>query len=568
MKFVFYYIGLLLQIFLLAGCNHGPSARKSLLLSDSLTNQNQHDSALTVLKDMEQEVPDLTEEEQMHYTWNLAKAQYYTGQSMESDSLLPQAILFYKEKKDSAKANLAPLLEATYWQWKGNTPKVFQTIRDGILIAEQQGNVPLQSDLYFFKAQYQYDLRHYNDAIKTLQKALSIFPNIPPDKQHPILYLQAICYNLTGETNAGTHAYIHAIKVAKTSGNYLMEEHYLRNYAASLNRQGKPDKALECLRSIYKNNSPYSNAMVTVSIEMAHAFLLKHQLDSTEYYIHQSQKLLNGSNASARQDPSIRCLIYTLQQLVQYSKGGNPDMTTMGRYLDSISMADVRKNSSISQRMKIEISLLNRNNDLTAFKQRSQFWLFLIITILTISTSAIYIYLKKRQENIRDMEEQIEALNRLISDAGKAKETDQNNDAFFKKVLLQQLGILKAVATEPTTENQRLLYRLLNTSDNKEGENSETLMAWEDIYHTIDRIYHHFYTNVKTDFGQVLTEKELQTLCLIRAGFSTKEIGVVTHQSTAMVYMRKTAIRKKLGIDVKGDILSFINIHGRSESLL
>lgn len=42
------------------------------------------------------------------------------------------------------------------------------------------------------------------------------------------------------------------------------------------------------------------------------------------------------------------------------------------------------------------------------------------------------------------------------------------------------------------------------------------------------------------------------------AGFSTKEIAVVTAQSAATVYVRKSSIRRKLGIPEKKDIVQWL----------
>ena len=55
-----------------------------------------------------------------------------------------------------------------------------------------------------------------------------------------------------------------------------------------------------------------------------------------------------------------------------------------------------------------------------------------------------------------------------------------------------------------------------------------------------------------------LSEKEIQLCCLLCAGFSTKEISVVTQQSVRTIYQRKTDIRHKLGMDEKEDIVAFI----------
>ena len=49
------------------------------------------------------------------------------------------------------------------------------------------------------------------------------------------------------------------------------------------------------------------------------------------------------------------------------------------------------------------------------------------------------------------------------------------------------------------------------------------------------------------------------------AKFSTKEISVITAQTTATIYVRKSSIRKKLGIPEKEDILAFLHQKAKSE---
>ena len=51
---------------------------------------------------------------------------------------------------------------------------------------------------------------------------------------------------------------------------------------------------------------------------------------------------------------------------------------------------------------------------------------------------------------------------------------------------------------------------------------------------------------------------------LMMAGFSTKEISVITGQTTATIYVRKTSIRKKLGAPEKEDIIAFLRNEGKS----
>ena len=130
------------------------------------------------------------------------------------------------------------------------------------------------------------------------------------------------------------------------------------------------------------------------------------------------------------------------------------------------------------------------------------------------------------------------------------------NGQFFRKILLQQLGIIRLVATQPTSQNQDLLRRMSGISNHEVPVDS--LLVWEDLYPVIDRVYDGFYTKMNRRFGDLLIDKEQQLCCLLCAGFSTKEISVVTQQSIPTIYQRKTNIRKKLGVGEKEDIVAFI----------
>ena len=84
------------------------------------------------------------------------------------------------------------------------------------------------------------------------------------------------------------------------------------------------------------------------------------------------------------------------------------------------------------------------------------------------------------------------------------------------------------------------------------------LIDWQSIYQTIDGAYANFYTRLIQEYGDVLNEKEIQLCCLLRAGFSTKEINMLTRQSLQTIYQRKTQVRQKLGLADGDDIIEKI----------
>lgn len=74
----------------------------------------------------------------------------------------------------------------------------------------------------------------------------------------------------------------------------------------------------------------------------------------------------------------------------------------------------------------------------------------------------------------------------------------------------------------------------------------------------IDELYDGFHSRLLDRYPGLFNDRETEIIVLIKAGFSTKEIGVLTEQSSATIYVRKTAIRKKLGTEANGDFMARI----------
>ena len=204
------------------------------------------------------------------------------------------------------------------------------------------------------------------------------------------------------------------------------------------------------------------------------------------------------------------------------------------------------------QRVKDEMTA-----KMTLQKQRILMGIGVAVLILCFIAYRIRIRNKERITRLAEAEERIETLNHLLEEAQKEPSPDAGqDDTFFKRILLQQLGIIRMVANTPTAQNQALLRRLAETGNDEMP--AEELIAWKDLYPIIDRLYNGFYTRLTQHFGSVLTDKEVQTCCLLCAGFSTKEIAVITRQAVNTVYIRKSSSRQKMGMPEGADIVEWV----------
>lgn len=176
------------------------------------------------------------------------------------------------------------------------------------------------------------------------------------------------------------------------------------------------------------------------------------------------------------------------------------------------------------------------------------------MALLIAGGSAWIIILRHQRE--RDNEERIEALQKMVNEykSASVKETEKTDSSTLRGIMLRQLGIIKMVAETPTEQNREMLRKISSI----DGETNGELVDWENLFELIDYLYSSFYSKLHRKYGELLTQKEEQIIVLILAGFSTKEISVITGQTTSTIYVRKSSVRKKLGVPEKEDIVAFL----------
>ena len=171
--------------------------------------------------------------------------------------------------------------------------------------------------------------------------------------------------------------------------------------------------------------------------------------------------------------------------------------------------------------------------------------------------AAIWVIRHRRQRE-RENEERAEALQKMVDELKADAETqapaDTKTPTALRRAMLQQLGIIKMVAETPTEQNREMLRKISSI----EGETNGELVNWPNLFELIDNLYSGFYSRLHSEYGESLTDKEEQIVVLMMAGFSTKEISVITGQTTSTIYVRKTSVRKKLGVPEKEDIVAFL----------
>ncbi len=219
-----------------------------------------------------------------------------------------------------------------------------------------------------------------------------------------------------------------------------------------------------------------------------------------------------------------------------------------------------RYNRAKASQWESERGALQQQARALALKAESQHKTVIILVIaifaFLILVGAVWIITRRRQRE-RENEERAEALQNMVDElksTSSQSPTERHTPEALRRAMLQQLGIIKMVAETPTEQNREMLRKISSIESDTKGE----LVNWNNVFELIDTLYAGFYNKLHTSWGEVLTQKEEQIIGLMVAGFSTKEISVITGQTTSTIYVRKSSIRKKLKIPEKEDIVAFL----------
>ena len=329
-----------------------------------------------------------------------------------------------------------------------------------------------------------------------------------------------------------------------------------RNYADLLGEIGQTDRAIQMLEELTAQYREAGNWLQVESLySLSRLWLNKGDKQRAERYMREADELFAGYKESSEFDPATEASLMAHKQVLEYAKNGTYHIVDLVQFLNRWSETDYVRYRVAEAKERSIRDLRERNLYLTISRQR-QMIVIIMLFFVTLGGILLFVYLyRRRQRLLLEKEEEIETLRNMLASADKPDDKES-----VRKLMLQQLGVIKTIAGTPTEANQQLLARLMALNE----ETANALIDWPSIYQTVDLVYDGFYTRLVQKYGAtdqsndsahpVLNEKELQLCCLLKADFSTKEINMLTRQSLQTIYQRKTQVRQKLSLAEAEDI--------------
>ena len=531
--------------------------QKTLAITDSLLT-TRPDSALKLLDEMEN-VGQMSEAGVMHYAWNHAMAHYLMGISLVEDSLVSHVVDYYRQQGDVAKLLDGYLLKASYLQWTRQDRAALKELEEGIKIAHEQSNAGKWAQLVEQKVLLLNHSGNYAKAAKTAQMVLNGHYSLDRNMRGRLLYALGISLSHVGDM-ASDSCFKESISLSMEGGEEEKAAERILSYADVLAARGDYVQSNRYLFHCQRFVPKYADSSA-IYVSLANNYINLHQLDSAQIYLGRAETNNRGVRWTKQGNLSHKASIEQLRNILNFGSGKPVSSHAFQHYYDSVTTVMIENENLSLRRLEARNRLQAANYELHRSRLLMLLGVVLLFLVLLGGIGLAYWLYRRKYQRLAEAEERIGILTDMLDKAQQLPSTergDENDEVLFRKVLLQQLGIIRLVASTPTQQNQALLKRISAISG---GEiPTHDLLVWPDLYPVIDRLYNQFYTRLMHHYGNLLTEKETQICCLLCAGFSTKEISVVTQQTSATIYVRKTSIRKKIGVPEGEDIIAFINV--------
>ncbi|WP_290077531.1 hypothetical protein [uncultured Duncaniella sp.] len=548
-----YPLLLILVAFIVASlamsCGRNTEIEYRLSKAEAIIEQHP-DSAYMILKGVDYEALS-TREQKARYALIHAKANMYMGYSLVTDTIIPVAVNFYKDNGDTTAYIKSVVAQAHHLRSIELKDEAFSLIDS--VAASMPDNI--QKNLNQQLLGFTFADKDYSRSLELIERQIRLADDNNKRFSFEIKKIKPLV--ALGRSSDAVALCDSLFDLPEAPETGTAEWLYLRvNYAAALGeRRETSTKAVEILKdAIERMKGAPAEKLAEFYVPMINLQLNSGNLtEATEY-----SDMIDRMNVDIfRNDPVAATYLEFLKIVLNYEHSGALSLSRLSNTANSLRRVSNDLETKRQERddaLETSYDLSRRNYELTIERQRM--WLFIVafMFVALVLIGVIYLIAYKRRQRLIEAEERIEALEQLSKVAAVSSTDDKQ--ALLKKTLLQQIGIIKTFAESPTTQNQEALRKISNVGNSESI--SDTLVNWQELYPVIDELYDCFHTKLLNDYPGVFSEREIQILCLLRADFSTKEIGVLIQQTSNSVYVSKTSIRKKLNLPPKDDFIAFL----------
>lgn len=534
----------------IASCSRvNPRQGKSIDDAEKLM-ETHIDSAMSILDAIE---PSELTVDSVRAKYHYLKAWGHMRQnrSMIGDSLVVFAHNFYKGK-DKTKDIRSGTAMAWYKFWVGDTPGAISMLDSLVKLDDIPDSliVPtLRIRVLLGVSEYQ------GDELIPLVKRLE---SLETDtlRKYEAKYMLVSSYEYAQKPDSALMLVDELINYAKANKWGDKQFYFELERAQILGEMGRSRESDTAVDAIFTKSTPDNGAADYLHLQYAMNALNLGELQRASHELALADSF--AMNLRHEDDTYYRSYSNLLRTMIDFRRSGKMKLTHVNAMNNR---QQERYNRMKASQWESERGALQQQSRALALKAESEHkTVIILVTILVcvILLAGAALIIRRRRQRELENEERAEALQKMVDElksTSAIQPSQENTSAALRRAMLQQLGIIKMVAETPTEQNREMLRKISSIESDTDGE----LVNWSNVFELINNLYSGFYDKLHSEYGDILTNKEEQIIVLMVAGFSTKEISVITAQTASTIYVRKSSIRKKLGVPEKEDIVTFLN---------
>ncbi len=544
------FLVLLLLIIFLSQCHLNQFKADDVLESAEKLIEDRPDSVVYLLETRIYP-KELNKDQLNKYTLLLIQAKDKDDRNITNDTLIFKAKDYFVSKKDWRRAALSSFYSGHLYASQGYNKKAILSYLDAETYAKEIDDNSLRGLIEFYIGDLYYEQLIKDDAIIRYKISASYFNKAQRYKNEIIAYNKiGSTFLLKGDVDSSFFYYNKSLSLAEAEKDSLEIAYLLQNTSLVYDQIGDVENANKLFRKSLSFISQ-EKGKSKLYLNLALYFKNRQEQDSTLYYLNKSLETM-----SDEKDHALKSVIYSnLSDIKAKEQNYKESLHFYKLHANEIrkKMQDINDQALMDAQRRYDFELIQNENNKLLIEKQSAFLLALTLLILILIMSFIFY-----RKNIKNKAAIVDAENKVYHLKDVVDNYDEKEDS-FKKVLFQHFDIFKKVALleshlkeDEKKQGQKLLKKVNDIVYNKNS------LDWEMLYDTMNKLYRGFPDTLRSKCPQ-LDESEIRVYCLTYAGLLNSEIALILGLSVNTIQMKKSSIRKKLGIEGYGNIIEFFD---------
>ena len=535
-----------LSVFLISlwAC-HGKLHDYAVLTDAERLIESYPDSTLILLESM-RHPEHLKKKQQAVYCLLQTAAKDKTNKDVSDDELL-EAIDYFEKEKNYDRAAYACFYQNRIFEAQNQIEQAIKYCCISKKYAEKVQNLYLLGMIHYDLGCLYKERYNFEEALENLKESLTNFLKV--DNKKYVIYIYKTIgdiYLITNQKNDNDSALIYYQK----AWEYLKHEDEQKDFYdiyLSISLNLCEANLLEDAKKFGKQAEKIADNTQT-NINLSGIYISLNKPDSALFFLNKAHSI--NKKLDLKEKYVYKKILYRINYIKQDYQTTISNIEDCLTYKDSIHNEIIQKNILEIQKKYEKESLENERNGLLIER------LYYIILCLFLTLSICIIVMFFKYQNNKQKLELLKAQQNLKLLTGMIQNQSKNEDQ-LRQFFIEKLDIVKKI-TQMNSRQYQNNDLFIKQYYNIFGHNIAENLNWDNnLYAIFNGLYKNFVDRIK-DQHPILTEKELQLCCLVKANFSKDEIGLLLSYEPDSIKTIRSRIGKKLGFSNNDNFTNYI----------